>query len=434
VDADSNHPSAKVNGRTEARPDGNLLVVSTANLVPPAPAKATELELDALVLRLLEEHPPSTTPDDVFLGARFDLGLAWVSFPVGLGGLGLAPGYQAQVEGTLAEADAPVPMLANPIGVGMAAPTVLAHGSDAQRSRYLRPLFTGEEVWCQLFSEPSAGSDLAALATRARRDGDEWVVDGQKVWTSLAHKARWALLLARSDPDVPKHRGLTYFVLDMHAPGVEVRPLRQLTGEAEFNEVFLNGARIPDAERLGDVGDGWRVAMTTLMNERVSIGDRRAPRGWGYIGRAVDLYKARPAGDVPGSGAVKDRLMQLWVRVEVNRLTNLRAAQGRAQGVPGPEGSVAKLEYAELNQAVTELCLHLMGPAGTIYGSYDLMGWRPHTLDQREPANAFLRSQANSIEGGTSNILRNILAERVLGLPTEPRVDKDLPWSEVRRA
>ena len=228
--------------------------------------------VQARVAELLAAHDPATTPPVEFLGARFDAGLAWVWFPEGQGGLGLSPEAQGVVERDLARAGAPNEYERNVIGYGMGAPTVLAHGTEEQRSRYLRPLFTCEEIWCQLFSEPGAGSDVAGLATRAERDGDEWVVNGQKVWTTLGHMARWGMLVARTDPDVPKHRGMTYFILDMHAPGVEVRPLRQMTGDAEFNEVFMTDVRVPDSQRLDEVGAGWRVAMTTLMNERVAIG------------------------------------------------------------------------------------------------------------------------------------------------------------------
>src|SRR3984885_12717916 len=243
---------------------------------------------------LVADHDPSSTPAVEFLGARFDAGLAWVSFPAGRGGLGLSPALQGLVERELRAVDAPNETDRNVIGYGMAAPTILTHGTDEQRTRYLRPLFTCEEVWCQLFSEPGAGSDVAGLATRAVRDGDEWVVNGQKVWTTLAHTSRWGLLLARTDPDVPKHRGLTYFVADMHAPGVEVRPLRQLTGEAEFNEVFLTDVRVPDANRLGEVGEGWRGANATLMNERVSIGNASSVPRESMIGYAAGAWRQRP--------------------------------------------------------------------------------------------------------------------------------------------
>jgi alkylation response protein AidB-like acyl-CoA dehydrogenase len=310
----------------------------------------------------------------------------------------------------------------------MAAPTVVTHGTEAQKRRYLRPLFTGEEVWCQLFSEPGAGSDVASLSTRAVKDGDEWVVNGQKVWTTLAHRSRWGLLVARTDPNQEKHKGLTYFVVDMHAPGVEVRPLRQMTGEAEFNEIYLTDVRVPDDERLGQVGDGWRVALTTLMNERVSIGGGIGPRNGGPIGHALQLWARRTDKDP----VLRDRLLQLWVAAEVSRLTNLRAAQNRQKGTPGPEGSTAKLVHAELNKSIYSLCIDLMGPEGTLYGSYAMV--RPDTAAQSDTIQkAFLRARANSIEGGTSEIMRNILAERVLGLPGDIRVDRDRPWSEVPR-
>src|SRR5512138_2627291 len=223
-----------------------------------------EQRVDELCDQLLAEHDPKTTKPADFLGAQFDLGLGWVHFPEGNGGLGLSPKLQNVINQRVLAAGGPLPYARNPIGYGMCAPTIVTHGSDAQKQRYLRPLFTGEEVWCQLFSEPGAGSDVASLSTRAVRDGDEWVISGQKVWTTLAHVARWGLLVARTDPDVPKHKGLTYFVVDMQAPGVEVRPLYQITGEAEFNEVYFTDVRIPDAERLGEVGEGWRVSLTTL--------------------------------------------------------------------------------------------------------------------------------------------------------------------------
>jgi alkylation response protein AidB-like acyl-CoA dehydrogenase len=296
-------------------------------------------------------------------------------------------------------------------------------------------MFTGEERWCQLFSEPGAGSDFAGLATRAVRDGDEWVVNGQKVWNTIAHLADRGMLVARTDPNVPKHRGLTYFVLDMHAPGVEVRPLRQITGEAEFNEVYLTDVRIPDSDRLGDEGDGWRVSMTTLMNERTAIGSGGVPRrGAGPIGDAVALWQKLPADE--REPVLRDRLTQLWARAETQRLTNLRAAEQRRAGNPGPEGSISKLALAELNQRIYELCLDLMGAAGQI--GFDYAFRRADGLEGGagwgDPRKAFLRVRANSIEGGTSEIMRNILGERVLGLPGEPRVDKDLAWVDVPRS
>jgi alkylation response protein AidB-like acyl-CoA dehydrogenase len=378
---------------------------------------------------LLTEHDPKATDARTFLGAQFDAGLAWVHFPEGYGGLGVSPKLQRTVNERIAAAGGPNSYWRNPIGAGMGAPTVVTHGTEEQKQRYLKPLFTAEEIWCQLFSEPGAGSDVASLATRAVRDGDEWVVNGQKVWTTLAHLSRWGMLVARTDPEQPKHRGLTYFVVDMQARGVEVRPLRQITGEAEFNEVYFTDVRIPDAERLGDVGDGWRVSLTTLMNERVSIGGAIAPKGSGPIGEAVKIWKAKGLGDP----ALKDELMKLWAEAEVNRLTNIRASQLRAVGTPGPEGSTAKLAFAELNKRVYEFCLNLMGPEGMLYGSYEMI--RPETaMGADSLQKAFLRARANSIEGGTSEVMRNILGERVLGLPGDVRVDKELPWSKVPRS
>jgi alkylation response protein AidB-like acyl-CoA dehydrogenase len=380
---------------------------------------------------LLAAHPPGGTDRKAFLEAQFDAGLAWVHFPEGAGGLGLAPKLQRVVDQALAEGGAPAPDVArNIIGQGMAAPTIAVHGTPEQRTRYLRPLFSGEEIWCQLFSEPGSGSDLAGLATRAVRDGDEWIVNGQKVWTTLGHIARFGLLVARTDPDLPKHLGLTYFICDMQAEGVDVRPLRQLTGDAEFNEVYLSDVRLPDDLRLGGEGEGWRVAMTTLMNERVSIGGGRAKRGSGAISVAVDVWKSTGQDDP----ARRDQLMKLWVAAEVNRLTNIRAGQMRRTGTPGPEGSVAKLTFAELNQAISELCVDLMGAEGQLYPDYDNPRRESVGFWTGDPRYFFLRARANSIEGGTSEVLRNVLGERVLGLPGEPRTDKDLPWRDVPRS
>ncbi|WFB11098.1 acyl-CoA dehydrogenase family protein [Streptomyces sp. LX-29] len=383
------------------------------------------------VRELLAAHPPETTPRLAFLRARFDAGLAWVHYPEGLGGLGAPRALQAVVDAELAAAGAPdnEPRRIG-IGLGMAAPTILGYGTDEQRRRLLRPLWTGEEVWCQLFSEPGAGSDLAALATRAVRDGDDWVVDGQKVWTSSAHLARWAILIARTDPELPKHRGITYFVCDMTHPGVEVRPLRQITGEAEFNEVFLTGVRIPDSARLGPVGEGWRVAQTTLMNERVAIGGGHVPREGGMIGIVADTWRDRPE---LRTHDLHQRLLRLWVEAEVARLAGERLGQRLAHGEPGPEGSAMKLAFARLNQEISGLEVELLGEEGLGYDDWTLR--RPELVDftGREAGYRYLRAKGNSIEGGTSEVLLNIVAERVLGLPPEPRADKDVPWKDLPR-
>jgi alkylation response protein AidB-like acyl-CoA dehydrogenase len=395
---------------------------------PPAPDAPQAREL---VKDFLSGHDPAGLTRLEFLRARFDAGLAWVHYPAGLGGLAAPRALQAVVDTAFAEAGAPDndPRRIG-IGLGMAAPTILAHGTDEQRQRFLRPLWTGEEIWCQLFSEPGAGSDLAALATRAGRDGDGWLVTGQKVWTSIAHEARWAILLARTDPELPKHQGLTYFICDMTDPGVEVRPLRQLTGEAEFNEVFLTDVRIPDGHRLGDVGEGWQVARTTLMNERVSIGGAALPREGGMIGVAARTWRERPELRTPG---LHDLLLRLWVRAEVARLTGLRLRQQLAAGHPGPEGSAAKLTFAKLNQEISSLELDLLGGDGLRHDEWTMT--RPQQVDflGRSPGYRYLRAKGNSIEGGTSEVLRNIIAERVLGLPAEPRSDTTVAWKALPR-
>jgi alkylation response protein AidB-like acyl-CoA dehydrogenase len=448
-------------------------------------ATATAEGIRQRVAALLAAHDPARTPKLDFLRARFDAGLAWVHFPPGLGGLGAPRDLQAVADRALAEAGAPSndPNRIG-IGLGMAAPTILAHGTDAQRRRFLRPLWTGEEVWCQLFSEPGAGSDLAGLATRAvpvaasadddtvgnlvndsvaytvtdtaadddtvdedtvntasdsviepaaADGGADWIVDGQKVWTSMAHQARWGILLARTDPHVPKHRGLTYFVCDMRAPGVEVRPLRQLTGEAEFNEVFLTGVRVPDSHRLGAVGEGWAVARTTLMNERVAIGGGSSPREGGMIGAVARAWRDRPELRTPSA---RDTLLRLWVEAEAARLTAARLRQSLVAGQPGPEGSAVKLAFARLNQEISGFELELLGEEGLRHDTWWSDTWsaeRPTTVDfsGRTAGYRYLRAKGNSIEGGTSEILRNIIAERVLGLPAEIRVDTDVPWKDL---
>ena len=385
-----------------------------------------EAEVDERLDRLLSENDPKGDRAS-FLRSQFDLGLAWVQFPVGLGGLDMAPALQARIDERLDVATPHRPRSIDVLGHGMGAPMLIAHGTREQQDRWLGPMFAGEEIWCQLFSEPGAGSDLAGLATRAVRDGDEWVVNGQKVWTTAAHVARWGMLVARTDPDLPKHKGLSYFIMDMEAPGVEVRPLRQMTGEAEFNEVYMTDVRIPDGNRIGDVGDGWRVALTTLMNERVAIGGRMSERGEGFIGELVAVWQ-HSARDP----ARRDDLMRLWVEAEAARLTNMRAAQNRVAGTPGPEGSTAKLVYAELNKKIFELATDLMGPEAMLYDSYQMTQPEPGVEANSDVRRRFLRTRANSIEGGTSEIMKNILGERVLGLPGEPRVDKDIPWKASR--
>ena len=405
--------------------------------LPESADDAQSAALAADVDAFLAEHPVPDAGDTVgdrgFREARFDAGLAVVGFAPGHGGRGFDTSLQPLVEQRFAQAGAADHTARNVIGLGMAMPTIHAHGTDDQKARFLRPAFSGAQIWCQLFSEPDAGSDLAALATRAVRDGDDFVVSGQKVWTSLGHVADWGILLARTDPDVPKHNGLTYFLVDMRSPGIEVRPLRQLTGEAEFNEVYLTQVRVPAANVLGSVGNGWSVAMTTLANERVSLGARPAARGSGPIGQAVAMYRSA-LDDGRIDPVTADRLSTLWARAEAARLTNVRAA-ARAGRVPGPEGSIAKLQMAELNKAIYEFCVDISGPDGLLIDGYEETAPEFAAVHGgRDVRKAYLRSLANSIEGGTSEVLRNILGERVLGLPAEPRLDRDIPWKEVRRS
>jgi len=392
--------------------------------------------IDDLIDRLLKEHPPGQVADTEFWGAQFDLGLAWVHFPEGQGGLGLDPRAQEHIDTRLRQAGAPSNVNVNFMGLGMAGPTIIARGSDEHKRRFLRPAFACEEIWCQLFSEPGAGSDLAALSTRAIRDGDEWVFNGQKVWTTLAHVADWAMILARTDPEQPKHKGLTYFLIDMRQPGIEVRPLRQITGDAEFNEVYLTDARTPDSLRIGDVGEGWNVGVTTLMNERVAFGHlAKPPRGSGAVGHLVRTYNERGGGDA----ALRDEVVRNWIDNELVRLTTLRAQESRERGTPGPEGAVIKLAYTTISQRTSELIVDMLGPDGLLISNYDMvqptiMGGTIDEGEHRDPVKTWLNLRGGTIGGGTTDIGRNVLGERVLRLPGEPRLDKTLPWSQVPRS
>jgi len=350
--------------------------------------------------------------------------------PSTCGGLGLNPKVQKQINERIYAEGAPNPVYRNPIGHGMCGPTVAMWGSDEQKQRYLRPLFTGEEIWCQLFSEPGSGSDFAGLSSKGVKDGDEWIVNGQKVWTTLAHLSRWGLLVVRTNPEAVKHAGLTAFVVDMHDPTVQTLPLRQMTGEAEFNEVFFTDTRIPEKEMLGAPGDGWRVSLTTLMNERQSIGGTIPQRGTGTIAHLIKEWVDAP--EWKKDDATRDEVMKLWIRAETLRLTNIRANDNRKMGDPGPEGSIGKMAGANLNKDIYEVLVNLMGADALLYGSYAMV--RPeHAMEYATPQKAFLRSRANSIEGGTTEVMLNILGERVLGLPGDVRVDREVPWSQVPR-
>ena len=362
---------------------------------------------DELRAWLIGNHP-GREPDGDLAGFEFrrrwqrrlhESGWAGVSWPREYGGRGATLVEQAIYNEEFVRAQAP--SAANVLGLAMGGPTVIAHGTEEQKRRYLEPILSASEIWCQGFSEPGSGSDLASVKTRGVRDGDGWVVTGQKVWTTLAQHAKWCMLVARTDPDAPKHQGLTYFLMDMEQDGVQVRPLRQITGEAEFNELFIEEARVPDENIVGGEGNGWAVAITTLMHERATL-------AFG-LQIAVKLALRELMGLVRESGAtgdplVRDRLAQLYIEAEVLRLNAYRGLSAiMRDGVPGPEGSLGKWQWAEVNQALTELAMDLRGPRAVLHD--DTWTFR------------FLRARANSIEGGTTEILKNIVAERVLGLP-----------------
>src|SRR3954449_8812787 len=356
----------------------------------------------------LEENHPGEEPqgdNEAFEFRRgwqrklHEQGYAGLSWPKEYGGRGATLIEQAIFGEELTRAKAPA--AANVLGLAMGGPVVIAHGTDEQKQRYLEPILSAKEIWCQGFSEPDSGSDLASLKTRAVKDNGDWVVTGQKVWTTFAHKAKWCMLVARTDSDVPKHQGLTYFLMDMEQEAVQIRPLRQITGEAEFNELFIEEARIPDENVVGGVGNGWMVAITTLMNERAGLGAAAAASVRMALEELKQLAHERGADEGP---IIRQRLAQLTIEVELLRLNSWRGLTAiMKHGVPGPEGSLPKWQWGEINQALTELAVDILGEEGAYWDS-------PWTY-------RVLRSRANSIEGGTTEILKNIIAERVLGLP-----------------
>jgi len=366
----------------------------------------------------LSVHHPGPEPEDDSYGFEFrrkwqrelnSAGYAGLSWPHEYGGRGATLIEQAIFNEELVRADAPQP--ANVLGLVMGGPVVIHYGTPEQKERYLAPILSAEEIWCQGFSEPDSGSDLASLKTRAVRDGDRWVVNGQKVWTTLAHTAKWCMLLARTDQAVAKHKGLTYFLMDMEQEGVQVRPLRQITGESEFNELFLEDVRIPNENIVGGEGNGWNVAITTLAHERAGLAFSAAVAVRRALNELIALCRERGATDDP---ITRQRLAQLHVETENLRLNALRGLSAQMRtGVPGPEGSLPKWQWSDTNQALTELALDVLGEDGLRVG--DQWTYR------------FLRARANSIEGGTTEILKNIIAERVLGLPRAARPSGDPP-------
>jgi len=327
----------------------------------------------------------------------YDAGYAGLTWPTEYGGAGAPYSFQAILYEELAAAQAATHV--GVIGLSMAGPTIIAHGTEEQKARYLRPILAAEEIWCQGFSEPDAGSDLAAVRTRAERRGDVYVVNGQKVWSSFAHIAERCILVTQSDPDAPRYQNLTYLLVDMHAPGVEVRPLRQITGEAEFNEIFFSEVQVPVENRLGEEGEGWQVAMTTLLHERATLGFALTATLDAAFGRLLEEAREREV-----DPRVREGLAREWIELQALRYTNYRAlGTYKRTGVPGPEGSGVKLRWSEANQRLTKLARELRGPEGILDD-----GWWNHQQ---------LRSRGNTIEAGTSEVLRNIISERVLGLP-----------------
>jgi alkylation response protein AidB-like acyl-CoA dehydrogenase len=368
-----------------------------------------------------------------------DAGLVAPRWPVAYGGLDVPVSVARAIEAELAPYNLG---RLNPIGLNLCAPALFAHGTEEQRRRFLPPIVRNEEVWCQLFSEPGAGSDLASLATRAERDGDEWVLTGQKVWTTWAHLADFGVCLARTDPDLPKRKGLTYFLVDLRAPGVVVRPLRHLTGDVDFNEVFLEGVRVPDDWRVGAPGEGWRVASATLSGERQMVsgaGSGGVDRiGGSGAGRVVARARELGRGDEP---VLRQRLAAVQAEERIRGWTNQRVRSGlRAGRPPGPESSVGKVHQGELNQRIQLLATDLLGPGAAAWegpasaasgaepGPASYAGSLPFEVQ------GMLRSRANTIEGGTSEVNRNVVGERVLGLPREPDPYDGAPWREVPRS
>ncbi|MFN2545782.1 MAG: acyl-CoA dehydrogenase family protein [Actinomycetota bacterium] len=341
----------------------------------------------------------------------YDAGLVGITWPKHYGGREQPVTHQVIAMEESARAGAPEHM--NVIGLGMAGPTILAHGTEEQKQRFVKRILTAEDMWCQGFSEPGAGSDLAGLSTRAVRDGDEWVINGQKVWSSLAHIADFCILVTRTDPKAGRHHGLTYFLLDMNLPGVEVRPLKQITGESEFNEIFFNDVRAPADAVIGGEGNGWTVAITTLMNERASLGIALTVRLEVALRRMIELARStkRNGSTAADDPVIRDRIGQFWSELQALRFTNYRSFSKFLQtGMPGPEGSTAKLVWSETNQRLTKLALEIEGP-------YAMLSGGDHAVDGGVWQRWQLCSRGNTIEGGTSEILRNIVAERVLGLP-----------------
>jgi alkylation response protein AidB-like acyl-CoA dehydrogenase len=350
-----------------------------------------------------------------------DAGFAGITYPKEYGGAGLTRQHQAAFQAEVAAGGYALPTSPFVIGQGMCLPTIFTHGTEEQKKRFMPKLINGEEIWSQLFSEPGAGSDVAGLQARAEKFGDEWVINGQKVWTTGAHFSDWGEVIVRTDPDLPKHQGLTMFLIDLGAPGVTVRPLRQITGDAHFNEVFFDDVRVPDSLRLDDVGAGWKVALTTLMNERMAIGGGGGGgRRRGAEGGLVRLAKQSGAW---ADAEIRNQIMGIYVWQRVLGAHSQRLAEEAKKGTPGPEFSMLKLQGARLSAAQSELSANLAG-AGAI-------AWEDEGDSGHRLAMGMLQARSGKIAGGTDEVMLNILGERVLGLPQDPRVDKEVPFREL---
>jgi alkylation response protein AidB-like acyl-CoA dehydrogenase len=368
---------------------------------------------DGSLARLAKSDPKAhLAANRAWQRTLYDGGWAGITWPVAYGGRGgsaVQAAIFAQEQGRFEVTNG-----AFTVAISMAGPTLMTHGTDAQRSRYIDAMLRGDEVWCQLFSEPGAGSDLAGLSTRATPQGDTFVVEGQKVWTSGAHDSDWGILLARTDAEVPKHKGITYFLVDMTTPGIEIRPLRQITGAAHFNEVFLNGVEVPKDNVVGEVNGGWAVTMTTLTSERTAMGGIESRRGFAEIAALAEEL------GLSGDPVVRQGIAATYIREQILRYLGLRTQTALSRGVPaGPESSVAKLARSRHVAATGDLIMALRGPAGALSDDWSMQ---------------FLDQWGVRIGGGTDQIQRNVIGERVLGLPAEPRVDKAIPFRELSRA
>jgi alkylation response protein AidB-like acyl-CoA dehydrogenase len=357
---------------------------------------------------------------------KYSAGYVGITWPKALGGQGATPMQQIIFNQEESKYHVPIGLYA--IGLGMCIPTVFTHGQPEVVARYLEPAMRGDEVWCQLFSEPSAGSDLAGIRTKAERDGDDWVINGQKVWTSGAQHSDFGIVVTRTDPSAPKHKGLTMFIVNMKDPGIEVRPIKQMAGSSEFNEVFFNDVRVADSHRLGEVGDGWKVSLTTLMHERVAVGGKPATAPG--VKEMIELAKAidTEEGNALEQSHVRQKIADVYIQDRGIALTRMRTISALSSGrTPGPESSISKVVVAKMMQDMGSFAADMAEGAGLIQGDQDAL---PHLAKLQQ---TYLYSAGLRIAGGTDEILRNIIAERVLGLPGDKRPDKNIPFNELHK-